>query len=99
MPRSIIDTINYCRGLGFTCRYNYATGEFRLALPLSAYRSYSFADQRALQELQAAYDSDWESICGTANAWQGQLTSGTVAQPTLIANVGPDSLRHARQMM
>lgn len=66
MTVRVSDTIAAIRDLGLTCRYDYSTGEYRVAFLTSHYRHYPRKEQLALQELHACYTNDGLDAIGTA---------------------------------
>lgn len=66
----VSDVTAVCHSLGFVCRFR--DGEYRLARPLLAYRSYG-RRARQVQELQAYYTDDGLDCVRTARKWRDTL--------------------------
>lgn len=64
------DVIRSCRELGFVCRFR--DGEYRLARPVSAYRSYG-RGAYGVQEVEAYYTTDGVDCVGTAHIWRRNI--------------------------
>jgi hypothetical protein len=80
----VSDVIALCRDLGFMCRYDCRTGEFRLALPLNSYPG-THREQTERQEAQAYYDTEGQAICAQARHWQLTLRTQEVTTIRYVA--------------
>lgn len=74
MTIRVSDTIAACRDLGFTARH--ADGEYRLARPLSAYRSYG-SGAAGVQEVEAYYTDCPQDCLDTARVWAANIARAT----------------------